>query len=122
VSRDQSNNAVFGYHVDRPRSLRRGLVRRRRPRGDDREETADPKSNYAVTGLYFYDGGAVELGALNVELMGRGLAWLDTGTHASLIDAANHVRITEERQGLKTAVPRSSPGGWGSSTTRSSRR
>jgi glucose-1-phosphate thymidylyltransferase len=120
---------VFGYHVDRPEAY--GVVSFD---ADGRaatieEKPANPKSNYAVTGLYFYDGRAVELaaeiqpsargeyeitdlnriyleaGALNVELMGRGFAWLDTGTHASLIDAANYVRITEERQGLKICCP-----------------
>jgi glucose-1-phosphate thymidylyltransferase len=93
------------------------------------EKPAQPRSNYAVTGLYFYDGKAVdyahnlkpsprgeleitdlnrlylEAGTLNVEYMGRGFAWLDTGTHASLLDAANFVRVTEERQGLKVCCP-----------------
>ncbi|MBO9581955.1 MAG: glucose-1-phosphate thymidylyltransferase RfbA [Sphingobium sp.] len=120
---------VFGYYVSDPKAY--GVVSFDR---DGRAETieekpAEPKSNYAVTGLYFYDGKAVErahqikpsprgeleitdlnrvyleAGELNVELMGRGYAWLDTGTHGSLLDAANYVRITEERQGLKICCP-----------------
>ncbi|WP_164156861.1 glucose-1-phosphate thymidylyltransferase RfbA [Sandarakinorhabdus rubra] len=120
---------VFGYYVKDPGAY--GVVSFG---ADGRAETieekpASPKSNYAVTGLYFYDGDAValardlkpsargeleitdlnrrylEAGKLNVELMGRGFAWLDTGTHGALLDAALYVRIVEERQGLKICCP-----------------
>lgn len=120
---------VFGYYVRDARPY--GVVSfDASGRAETIEEKpANPKSNYAVTGLYFYDGRAVELaanlkpstrgeleitdlnrlyleaGTLSVELMGRGFAWLDTGTHGSLLDAANFVRITEERQGLKLCCP-----------------
>ncbi|OYQ28767.1 glucose-1-phosphate thymidylyltransferase [Sandarakinorhabdus cyanobacteriorum] len=120
---------VFGYYVKDPQAY--GVVSfDAQGRAETIEEKpAVPKSNYAVTGLYFYDGDAValardlkpsprgeleitdlnrrylEAGKLNVELMGRGFAWLDTGTHSSLLDAALYVRIVEERQGLKICCP-----------------
>ncbi len=93
------------------------------------EKPAQPKSNYAVTGLYFYDGRAPEFaaalkpsprgeleitdlnrryledGALHLEKMGRGYAWLDTGTHESLLQAGNFIETIEQRQGLRVACP-----------------
>ncbi|WP_170359723.1 glucose-1-phosphate thymidylyltransferase RfbA [Ruegeria arenilitoris] len=120
---------VFGYHVADPQ--RYGVVAfdmdgRAR---EIIEKPSVPPSNYAVTGLYFLDSSAperarqvkpssrgeleitdllqmyLEKGQLKVETMGRGYAWLDTGTHASLLDAGNFVRTLEERQGLQTGCP-----------------
>ena len=120
---------VFGYQVADPE--RYGVVAFD---ADGRaisveEKPAQPKSNYAVTGLYFFDGqapavaakitpsarGEIEItsliqhyldaGALTVEMMGRGFAWLDTGTHDSLMEAGEYVRVLEKRQGLKAGCP-----------------
>lgn len=120
---------VFGYHVADPE--RYGVVdfdENMRARAII-EKPANPPSDYAVTGLYFLDGTAPERaravkpsdrgeleittlletylhdGALSVEKMGRGFAWLDTGTHGSLLDAGNFVRTLEKRQGLQTGSP-----------------
>ena len=123
----ESGATIFGYRVAAPQSY--GVVEfDSQGRAISLEEKpASPKSNYAVPGIYFYDRDAVDLarqlkpsprgeleitdlnrsyldrGDLNVEVLGRGTAWLDTGTHDSLRDAANFVHIIETRQGLKIA-------------------
>jgi glucose-1-phosphate thymidylyltransferase len=120
---------VFGYYVSDPERF--GVVE-----FDDsgnvvsvEEKPKEPKSNYAITGLYFYDNRVVELakqvrpsargeleitdlnrlyleaGDLKVQLLGRGFAWLDTGTMDSLVDAADFVRMIEKRQGIKISAP-----------------
>lgn len=123
----ESGATVFGYHVNDPERF--GVVEF----NDEgkaisiEEKPSSPKSSYAVTGLYFYDNSVVEMAKqikpsprgeleitdlnlaymqqnkLNVSLLGRGFAWLDTGTHDSLLDAGQFVQTVEHRQGLKVA-------------------
>ena len=125
----ETGGTVFAYYVRDPE--RYGVV----DVDDDgrarsiEEKPDDPASNYAVTGLYFYDNDVVDIarnlepsdrgeleitdvnrrylerGDLHVQMMGRGMAWLDTGTHGSLLQAANFVETIEERQGLKISCP-----------------
>lgn len=129
VSAEASGATIFGYYVRNPEDY--GVVT-----FDDRgkvisveEKPTAPTSNYAITGLYFYDNDVIDIARnlkpsdrgeleitdvnrtyleadkLNVKIFSRGSAWLDTGQHDHLLDAANFVRIVEERQGLKIACP-----------------
>ena len=120
---------VFGYHVEDPQRF--GIVEFDKDGKviSVEEKPENPKSNYAITGLYFYDKDVVEYakqvkpsargeleittlndtylqkGRLDVKLLGRGFAWLDTGTMDSLVDAADFVRMVEKRQGIKISAP-----------------
>ena len=127
AGRRTTGSTIFGYHVADPTSY--GVVEFA-PDGrvlSLEEKPAAPKSNFAIPGIYFYDGDVVRLartlkpsprgeleitdlnrlyleaGRLHVEILGRGTAWLDTGTHDSLLDAAQFVHVIENRQGLKIA-------------------
>lgn len=129
ANQQETGASVFAYHVHDPE--RYGVVEfdsKQRAISID-EKPMHPKSNYAVTGLYFYDQQVcdiaadirpsargeleitdvnkryLELGQLNVEIMGRGYAWLDTGTHDSLLEAASFIATLQKRQGLQVACP-----------------
>lgn len=123
----QKGATIFGYHVNNPKDF--GVVEYDKDWNvvSIEEKPEEPKSNYAVPGLYFYDNDVVEIaknvkpsargeieitsvnnaylerGDLKVELFGRGMAWLDTGTHRSMLDAANFIEAVQTRQGLYIA-------------------
>lgn len=124
-----TGSSVFAYHVQDPERYGVAEFDAQGKVLSLEEKPAVPKSNYAVTGLYFYDSQVVDLakslkpsprgeleitdlnklylqqGQLNVQLMGRGYAWLDTGTHDSLLEAGQFIATLEQRQGLKVACP-----------------
>lgn len=142
ASQRQTGASVFAYHVLDPE--RYGVVEF--DQGGKaislEEKPLEPKSNYAVTGLYFYDQQVVDIarnlkpsprgeleitdvnraylerGQLSVEIMGRGYAWLDTGTHDSLLEAGQFIATLENRQGLKVPARKRSPTGRSGSTPR----
>ena len=123
----QKGATVFGYQVKDPERFGVVAFNKGKRAISIEEKPTKPKSNYAVTGLYFYDNDVIEIakkvkpsdrgeveittvnqmymerGDLNVELLGRGFAWLDTGTHESLLEAAQFVETIEKRQGYKVA-------------------
>lgn len=128
AAQKENGATVFGYHVQDPERF--GVVEFNEEGKvlSVEEKPEVPKSNYAITGLYFYDNRVVDiaksikpshrgeleitsineaylkLGDLEVELLGRGFTWLDTGTHQSLLDAANFVRTIEDHQGIKISA------------------
>lgn len=129
ASAQQAGATVFAYHVQDPERYGVAEFDAQGKVLSLEEKPAQPKSNYAVTGLYFYDSQVVDLAKslqpsprgeleitdlnrlyleqaqLNVQLMGRGYAWLDTGTHDSLLEASQFIATLEQRQGLKVSCP-----------------
>jgi glucose-1-phosphate thymidylyltransferase len=123
----EKKSVIFGYYVNDPERYGVAEFDKNGNVISVEEKPKDPKSNYAIVGLYFYTNEVIEIarkikpsargeleittvneeflkkGSLKVELMGRGYAWLDTGTHESLLEASHFIQVIEKRQGLKVA-------------------
>ena len=129
AAKQRSGANIFAYYVNDPGRYGVVVLDQNKTAIDLEEKPISPKSHYAVTGIYMYNSEVIEIaktikpsargeleitdinkvyldkGSLNVELFDRGTAWLDTGTTQSLLDAANFIRVLEERQGLKIGCP-----------------
>ena len=129
VNKRSEGATIFVYHVNNPERYGVAIFDKKNRVIDIEEKPSSPKSNFAVTGLYFYDNKVVQFAkkikpslrgeleitdinqiylkkqALSVEVMGRGYAWLDTGTHESLLEAQQFIQTIEHRQGLKISCP-----------------
>ena len=129
AAKQKKGATVFGYYVNDPERYGVATFDENKNVIDIEEKPKSPKSNYAITGLYFYDNQVcnfakkvksshrgeleitdlnklyLEAGSLKVEIMGRGTAWLDTGTHDSLLEASQFISVIEKRQGLKVCCP-----------------
>ena len=127
AGKKNNGSTIFGYHVSNPSEFGIVGLDKRNKVKSLQEKPKKPLSNYAITGLYFYDNSVINIakkmkpskrgeyeitdinkfymlkGNLNLKILGRGIAWLDTGTHESLIQASNFVQTIESRQGLKIA-------------------